>query len=139
MCQLGDTGLGGGVLFYVASSPFTCGANMALLCNYLEVAPNLWAPNSSSACDINKNGACGGSNQYISDFSYSGGGITLCKGTDWAPLRLRSEEGDRDGLREHDGHGGRVQFIGRGQCRPLIRWRGIDRLVPWIFVRNEGS
>ena len=83
VCQLGDLGPGGGVVFYVASSSFTCGPDMALSCNYLEVAPNLWAPNSQSDCGKTKGGACGGSSngQTTSDFSGTGKGITWCTGT----------------------------------------------------------
>jgi hypothetical protein len=38
-CQIGDVGPGGGIIFYVASAPFTCGSTMTSACNYLEVAP----------------------------------------------------------------------------------------------------
>ena len=93
VCQLGDPGPGGGVVLYVASSPFTCGANMASFCNYLEAAPNLWASNSKSTCK-ETGSACGGSSndQYTSDFSYSGGGITFCTGTGWAALSVSGQK-----------------------------------------------
>jgi len=35
-CQLGDTGPGGGIVFYVASSPFVCGTDRGSRCTYLE-------------------------------------------------------------------------------------------------------
>ncbi|CAB4668060.1 MAG: hypothetical protein F2653_00955 [Actinobacteria bacterium] len=39
-CQVGDTGPGGGKIFYVAaSSGFTCGATLSETCYYLEAAP----------------------------------------------------------------------------------------------------
>jgi hypothetical protein len=45
-CILGDTGPGGGKIFYVASTPFACGPTRASTCNYLEAAPvsgtNAW-------------------------------------------------------------------------------------------------
>jgi hypothetical protein len=39
---VGQTGPGGGKIFYVAATPFTCGPTRASTCNYLEVAPNGW-------------------------------------------------------------------------------------------------
>jgi hypothetical protein len=39
---VGQTGPGGGTVFYVASTPFACGPTRAATCTYLEVAPNSW-------------------------------------------------------------------------------------------------
>ena len=36
---VGDTGPGGGIIFYVASTPFKCGPTRAATCTYLEAAP----------------------------------------------------------------------------------------------------
>ena len=76
----GDIGASGaGTVFYASSTQFPCGADMTSMCNYLESAPNLWAPNSQNTCK--KTGSpCGGSNQNTSDFSFSGKGITWCTG-----------------------------------------------------------
>lgn len=46
-CAVGDTGPGGGIVFYVHDSgTFACGASMELTCSYLEAAPtsgtNAW-------------------------------------------------------------------------------------------------
>ena len=41
-CSIGDTGPGGGVIFYVNSGGFTCGPTLNLTCNYLEAAPAGW-------------------------------------------------------------------------------------------------
>ena len=38
-CIVGSVGPGGGRVFYVASTPFTCGANLTSSCSYLEAAP----------------------------------------------------------------------------------------------------
>ncbi len=38
-CAIGDLGPGGGIIFYVASTAFTCGSTLSATCNYLEVAP----------------------------------------------------------------------------------------------------
>lgn len=70
----GDTGPGGGVVYYASSTPFACGPNSASMCNFLEVAPNLWDPNSQHNCP----GECGGSTQQTSDESGTGKGITSC-------------------------------------------------------------
>jgi hypothetical protein len=49
VCAVGDTGPGGGVVFYVqaAGGTFTCGATLASTCRYLEAAPttgtNSWS------------------------------------------------------------------------------------------------
>jgi len=39
---IGETGPGGGVVFYVSLSPFRCGAEMQEECLYLEHAPDGW-------------------------------------------------------------------------------------------------
>jgi len=41
-CAVGDSGPGGGKIFYVATSPFACGPSRASTCTYLESAPSLW-------------------------------------------------------------------------------------------------
>jgi hypothetical protein len=46
-CIVGDTGPGGGKVFYVhASGTFACGATLASTCKYLEAAPNTWLGSS---------------------------------------------------------------------------------------------
>ena len=43
-CVVGDTGPGGGIVFYVhASGTFACGATLASTCKYLEAAPTTGA------------------------------------------------------------------------------------------------
>lgn len=37
--SVGETGPGGGIVFYAASTPFTCGPTLSLTCIYLEAAP----------------------------------------------------------------------------------------------------
>jgi hypothetical protein len=46
-CVLGDTGPGGGKIFYVNAGGFTCGPTLNLTCHYLEAAPNTWYGGSS--------------------------------------------------------------------------------------------
>ncbi len=42
-CQVGDTGPDGGIVFYVAATPFTAtGTTCNTVCRYLEAAPNTW-------------------------------------------------------------------------------------------------
>lgn len=41
-CQIGDTGPGGGKIFYVNLSGFTCGVFRNSNCKYLEAAPSGW-------------------------------------------------------------------------------------------------
>jgi len=40
---VGDTGPSGGIIFYVAESPFECGPTLDEVCQYLEAAPNGWS------------------------------------------------------------------------------------------------
>jgi hypothetical protein len=61
VCIVGDTGPGGGIVFYVqASGTFACGATLASTCKYLEAAPTsgtaawtdvtyVWSGNTSVA------------------------------------------------------------------------------------------
>ena len=45
--NLGDTGPGGGRIFYKAETPFACGPSRAQTCTYLEAAPAGWNGNPS--------------------------------------------------------------------------------------------
>ena len=81
VCVGGDSGPGGGVVFYVASTAFACGANRASTCKYLESAPNMWNPNSSSTCKEATGTSCGGTLQTTSDFSSTGKGFPWCTGS----------------------------------------------------------
>ena len=49
-CAVGNTGPGGGIVFYVAPSTFTSGAPCGNACKYLEVAPTGWSYRSLSNC-----------------------------------------------------------------------------------------
>jgi hypothetical protein len=42
-CAIGDTGPGGGIVFYRDVSGFTCGATLSANCRYLEAAPYNWS------------------------------------------------------------------------------------------------
>ena len=46
-CALGDTGPGGGKVFYVAPSTFACGVSLNLYCKYLDAATTLTTPSWS--------------------------------------------------------------------------------------------
>jgi hypothetical protein len=58
-CVVGDTGPGGGRVFYVATTSFACGPTRATTCTYLEAAPSGWIvsgdPSRSWATDVNSN------------------------------------------------------------------------------------
>ena len=79
----GDIGQSGvGTVFYASSTAFPCGANSASSCNYLEVAPNLWNPDSQISCKAATGGtSCGGTVQTTSDFSSTGNGFPWCLGS----------------------------------------------------------
>lgn len=40
--SVGETGPGGGIVFYVNPSGFNCGVSLTDTCNYLEIAPQTW-------------------------------------------------------------------------------------------------
>jgi hypothetical protein len=42
-CKIGDTGKGGGTIFYVSQTGFPCGATMTATCNFKEYAPMNWS------------------------------------------------------------------------------------------------
>ena len=48
-CKLGDTGKGGGTIFYVSQTGFPCGTTLAAKCNFLEYAPMNWSTQGSSS------------------------------------------------------------------------------------------
>jgi len=50
-CAVGDFGPGGSIVFYVASSPFTCAPDRASKCTYLEATT---AIGTGPLCDVNK-------------------------------------------------------------------------------------
>jgi len=57
ICSIGDTGAGGGIVFYVGASFAETGTACGSNCHYLEVAPTGWANNKP----VSLNGSCGGS------------------------------------------------------------------------------
>jgi len=50
-CIVGDTGPGGGIVFYVAATSFACGTTLASSCTYLEAAPSGWFVSPVSGCE----------------------------------------------------------------------------------------
>ncbi len=54
---VGDPGPAGGIVFYVATTPFKCGADLTADCTYLEAAPNGW--NSGSDPGLSWGGGAG--------------------------------------------------------------------------------
>ena len=52
-CKVGDTGPGGGIVFYVAPTPFKCGVDLTARCTYLEAAPTGWITASTPARQTN--------------------------------------------------------------------------------------
>jgi hypothetical protein len=46
ICVLGETGPGGGKVFYVAATTFACGPTLAATCKYMELAPYPWGGNA---------------------------------------------------------------------------------------------
>ena len=63
--EIGDTGPGGGIIFYVANTPFACGPTGNSFCQYLEAAPNNWSGAGVGAEDPRRTWAVA-ANQTIS-------------------------------------------------------------------------
>jgi hypothetical protein len=96
-CVLGETGPGGGKVFYVASSNFTStGSDCGTACKYLEAAPSdhsstvAWCSNPSSSLGVTGTGIGSGmSNTATADSTCTSGAIqvaadyTYNSKTDW--------------------------------------------------------
>jgi hypothetical protein len=96
-CVLGETGPGGGKVFYVASSNFTStGSDCGTACKYLEAAPSdhsskvTWCSNTSSSLGVTGTGIGSGmSNTATADSTCTSGAIQVAADytyndkTDW--------------------------------------------------------
>ena len=92
-CAVGDTGPGGGIVFYVhASGTFACGATLASTCKYLEAAPTtganswtdaryVWSGNTSDLIGSTAQGQAIGTGYKNTEaiVTQSGGGTTVNK------------------------------------------------------------
>lgn len=47
LCKVGDTGPGGGIVYYVSPTSFSCGVDLSQRCNALEAAPKGWSGGSA--------------------------------------------------------------------------------------------
>ncbi len=56
ICNVGDTGPGGGIVFYKSVSAFACGPTRSDSCYYLEAAPANWSGGNDSAISISWSG-----------------------------------------------------------------------------------
>jgi hypothetical protein len=52
VCNVGDTGPGGGIVFYKAVSAFACGPTRSNSCYYLEAAPATWSGLANGDADL---------------------------------------------------------------------------------------
>lgn len=76
-CAIGETGPGGGVIFYVDAQKFPCGATLATTCSYMEAAPSGWSVSPASGCDR-------AGNQTTDPICvFSGDNSTLIGSTSW--------------------------------------------------------
>jgi uncharacterized repeat protein (TIGR02543 family) len=82
-CAVGDTGPGGGIVFYVAGSNFTStGSDCGTACRYLEAAPadvgttHTWCSNTSTALGVTATGIGNGmANTTTADTTCTSGAI----------------------------------------------------------------
>jgi hypothetical protein len=77
VCALGNTGPGGGKVFYVAPTTFTCGANLELTCKYLEASPiaynsEILVKSATSAMACYAYNSTTGTSNCINNSIYSG-------------------------------------------------------------------
>jgi len=84
-CAVGETGPGGGVVFYVATSNFTStGSDCGTACKYLEVAPSdhsstvIWCSDTGSSLGVTATGIGSGmSNTTTADSTCTSGAIQV--------------------------------------------------------------
>jgi hypothetical protein len=69
---VGNTGPGGGIIYYVDSAGFSCGADLASTCNYLEAAPTTGA---SAWTDVRRSWSTGEHNQSLNVANATGTAI----------------------------------------------------------------
>ena len=55
-CAIGETGPGGGKVFYYSAAGFNCGPNFSSTCHYLEVAPATWKASAEPELKWDPNG-----------------------------------------------------------------------------------
>jgi hypothetical protein len=60
ICKVRDIGPGGGIVFYVATTPFTCGEDLKVTCTYLEAAITTGTGTSSWTPDTKAQWGCYG-------------------------------------------------------------------------------
>jgi hypothetical protein len=88
ICSVGDTGPGGGIVFYVSAAFTETGTVCNTKCNYLELAPKFWfsnpepvgtlTPTSASSLPSTTSSAFGSgwsNTNYLSSYSNSGTGV----------------------------------------------------------------
>ena len=88
ICAIGDTGPGGGIVFYVGAAFTETGTACNTKCNYLELAPKFWfsnpepvgslMPTSASTLPSTTSSAFGSgwtNTNYLSSYSNSGTGV----------------------------------------------------------------
>lgn len=68
--SLGDTGPGGGIIFYVAPTPFACGLTLNQKCSYLEAAP-IADTNKKSGNNNDNNKDNNDNNDNITSYQWS--------------------------------------------------------------------
>lgn len=107
-CQVGDTGPGGGIVFYVhpGGGTFPCGESLSSTCRYLEVAPNdqgtpvTWCSNNSVSLSVTSTAIGAGlRNTTVADGTCTSGGVQVAADysrnsfSDWGlPSRLEMNE-----------------------------------------------
>jgi hypothetical protein len=93
VCEVGDTGPGGGIVFYVqASGTFACGATLTSTCKYLEAAPtsgtaawtdapHSWSGNTATLIGVTAQGVAIGTGIKNTEamVTQAGGGDTASK------------------------------------------------------------
>ena len=82
-CAVGDTGPGGGKVFYATTTPFDCGVDLNAKCKYLEAAPSdqpqtNWCSNTSDSLNVTSTAiGAGMSNTTTADRTCTSGAIQV--------------------------------------------------------------
>lgn len=78
-CAVGDTGPGGGTVYYVSTAGFTCGVTMGSTCHYLEYAPTTWKAATGATANCSSVGSdnveCVWASANASNYSSTSGAV----------------------------------------------------------------
>jgi len=140
---VGDPGPAGGIIFYVADTPFACGPTLNALCQYLEAAPNNWSNAGVGSEDPRRTWAAT-ENQMTS----VAGAVGTAIGTGYSnSIAIASQTGNNTGnsaavlAREYEGGGEADWYLPSSEeLRKLWQIQNLlEYFSYWSSTQNDGS